>query len=69
MAVTENRKENGHSCFLGGFDPSARIMMSADEMTFVIPSIRLLKMLSTMKDTCLFDTPAWSKIKQRIENK
>ena len=26
-----------------------------------------LKMLSTMKDTCLFDTPAWSKIKQRIE--
>ena len=25
------------------------------------------KMLSTMKNTCLFDTPAWSKIKQRIE--
>ena len=46
---------------------SARIMMPADEMTFVIPAIRLPKMLSTMKDTCLFDTPAWSKIKQRIE--
>lgn len=69
MAVTENRKEGSHSCFLGGFDPSARIMMPANEMTFVIPSVRLPKMLSTMKDTCLFDTPAWSKIKQRIENK
>lgn len=68
MAVSENRKENGHSCFLGGFDPSARIMMPADEMTFVIPAIRLDKMLQTMKNTCLFDTPAWSKIKQRIEN-
>ena len=68
MAVAENRKEDGHSCFLGGFDPSARIMMPADEMTFVIPAIRLVKMLQTMKDTCLFDTPAWSKIKQRIKN-
>lgn len=68
MAVAENRKEEGHSCFLGGFDPSARIMMPADEMTFVIPAIRLVKMLQTMKDTCLFDTPAWSKIKQRIMN-
>ena len=66
MAVAENRKEKGHSCFLGGFDPSARIMMPADELTFVIPAIRLSRMLATMKDTCLFDTPAWGKIKQRI---
>ena len=68
MAVAENRKEDGHSCFLGGFDPSARIMMPADEMTFVIPVIRLDKMLKTMRDTCLFNTPAWGKIKQRIMN-
>lgn len=67
MAVSENRKEDGHSCFLGGLDPSARIMLSADELTFVIPAVRLSKMLQTMRDTCLFDTPAWGKIKQRID--
>ena len=68
MAVSENRKTDGHSCFLGGFDPSARIMMPAEELTFVIPAVRLGKMLQTMRDTCLFDTPAWGKIRQRIEN-
>lgn len=68
MAVSENRKTDGHSCFLGGFDPSARIMMPAEELTFVIPAIRLGKMLQTMRDTCLLDTPAWGKIRQRIEN-
>lgn len=48
------------------FDPSARIMMPADEITFVIPAVRLGKMLQTMRYTCLFDTPAWGKIRQRI---
>lgn len=27
---------------------------------------RLGKMIQTMRDTCLFDTPAWGKIRQRI---
>lgn len=66
MAVSENEKENGHSCFLGGFDPSARAMMLENEMTFVIPSCRLKTMLSTMKECCLFGTEGWGRIRKRI---
>lgn len=66
MAVTENRKENGHSCFLGGFDPSARAMMQANEMTFVIPSCRLHTMLDNLRQCCLFGTEGWGRIRKRI---
>lgn len=66
MAVTENHKEDGHSCFIGGLDPSARAMMQAGELAFVIPACRLHSMLSTFRDCCLFGTEGWGRIRKRI---
>ena len=53
FAVNENRK-NGRSCFVGMLDPSARPLVPADELTFVIPVSRFREMMRTMEDSALF---------------
>lgn len=63
--VLENRKE-GNRTFIGLLDPSARPYFEADVLTYTIPMSRFKKMYHTMRQSCLFDTPAWSKIKKRI---
>lgn len=70
LAVTmrENR-EGGRRAFLGGFDPSVRPYLRASELTFTIPITRFKQMLSTMRDSCLYDTNAWKKVKKRITSK
>lgn len=65
MAVNENRK-NGSSTFLGGFDPSVRPYFEADELSLAIPMSRFRVMYDTMRQSCLFGTHAWEKVKNRI---
>lgn len=64
-AVQENRKK-GRRTFLGLFDPSVRPHINENELSFVIPYSRFAQMYATMRACCLFDTPAWKKVKQRI---
>lgn len=67
-AVTEN-SINGRRTFIGLFDPSVRPYVEPDILSFVIPLSRFKEMYYTMRESCLFDTPAWTKIRERINNK
>lgn len=68
FAVTENRKTDGYRCFLGMLDVSARPLVPSNELVFAIPACRLSTMLTTMKDTCLFNGEAWQRVRNRIVN-
>lgn len=65
FTILENRKD-GKRCFLGFFDPSVRPYFEADILSFTIPMSRFKEMYHTMRESCLFDTHAWGKIKERI---
>lgn len=65
-AVVENQLE-GRRTFLGLFDPSARPYFESNLLSFVIPMFRFKEMYHTMRSSCLFDTRAWGKIRERIE--
>lgn len=64
FATQENRK-GGRSCFLGMLDPSARPLVPANELTFVIPACRFREMLQTMEHSALFQK-AYSAVRRRI---
>ncbi|WP_099462980.1 DUF169 domain-containing protein [Parabacteroides provencensis] len=64
-AVLENRKK-GRSCILGFFDPSVRPYFEPDILSFTIPMFRFKEMYHTMRQSCLYDTHAWKKIKDRL---
>ncbi len=66
QAVTENLR-NGRRTILGGFDPSVRPWLGANELTFTIPMTRFREMYHTMWESCLYDTHAWKKVRERIE--
>lgn len=66
VTVNENRV-NGRRTFLGGFDPSVRPYLRRNELTYTIPASRFREMLATMKDSCLYDTKAWGKVRKRIQ--
>ncbi|MBR3093927.1 MAG: DUF169 domain-containing protein [Bacteroidaceae bacterium] len=66
MTVTENKRQ-GHRCFLGLFDPSVRPWVGKNELSFTIPFSRFVPMMETMKDTFLFGSHAWERIKNRME--
>lgn len=65
QAVQENRN-GGHRCFLGLFDPSVRPWVGADILGFVVPMSRFSGMCGTMRASCLFDTHAWGKVRERV---
>lgn len=65
QAVVENKRQ-GRRTFLGFFDPSVRPYFEADLLSFTIPMSRFKEMYHTMRESCLFDTHAWGKIKERI---
>lgn len=65
LTVLENSKD-GKRCFLGFFDPSVRPYFEENILSFTIPMSRFREMYYTMRESCLFDTHAWSKIKERI---
>ncbi len=64
--TTQENNKGGYRCFLGLFDPSARPYLESNIMSFSIPMSRFKVMYQTMRQSCLFDTPAWSKIRERI---
>lgn len=68
QAIIEN-KRNGRRTFIGGFDPSVRPHLEANVLSFVIPISRFKEMYHTMRDTCLFDTNDWKKVRERISMK
>lgn len=65
QAVIENRR-NGKRTFIGLFDPSVRPYIEANILSFVIPMSRFGEMYHTMRESCLFDTHAWRKVRDRI---
>ena len=64
FAVQENRRK-GRSCFIGLLDPSARPLIPADELTFVIPTCRFTEMWQTMEHSALFQK-AYSVVRKRM---
>ncbi len=64
--LVENRRD-GKRCFLGLFDPSVRPWFGEDELGFAVPMSRFREMLGTMRDSCLFGTHAWERIRERID--
>ncbi len=65
QAVTENIRK-GRRTFIGGFDPSVRPYLGSNELTFTIPMVRFREMYETMRSSCLYDTHAWKKVRERI---
>ena len=66
MTVVENDRQ-GYRCFIGLFDPSVRPYVGTNELSFTIPFSRFSQMMETMKDTFLFGSHAWEKVKYRLE--
>lgn len=64
-AVVENSR-GGKRTFIGLFDPSVRPHVEANILSFVIPISRFKEMYYTMRESSLFDTHAWKKIRERI---
>jgi len=65
MTVVENAR-GGHRCYLGLFDPSVRLWVSPNELSFTIPMSRFKVMLDTMHDCFLFGSHAWERVKTRL---
>lgn len=65
QTVLENRS-GGKRAFLGFFDPSVRPWFEPDILSFTIPMSRFREMYETMRESCLFDTHAWGKVRERI---
>jgi hypothetical protein len=63
--VLENRT-GGKRTFLGLFDPSVRPYFEKDMLSLTIPMSRFRELYDTMRQSSLFDTHAWNKIKERI---
>ena len=69
--VTFAAKENasgGRRCFIGMLDPSARLLVPKDELTFTLPACRFKEMMQTMEQSALF-RKAYSAVRERIEGK
>ena len=64
FAVKEN-KAGGRRCFIGLLDPSARLLVPKDELTFAVPACRFSEMLDTMEQSALF-RKAYSVVRNRI---
>lgn len=68
QTILENRK-GGKKTFIGFFDPSVRPYFEEDIISYTIPMSRFKEMYDTMRSSCLFDTHAWAKIRERIQNR
>jgi hypothetical protein len=66
MTVAENERQ-GHRCFLGLLDPSVRPWVGKNELSFTIPFSRFTQMMETMKETFLYGSHDWEKVRQRLE--
>ncbi|WP_455673235.1 DUF169 domain-containing protein [Phocaeicola sp.] len=64
--VVRENKNDGYRTFIGLFDPSARPYFEENLLSFAIPMSRFKVMYHTMRKSCLFDTHAWGKLRERI---
>ena len=64
-ATLENSK-NGKRTFIGLFDPSVRRYVNENILSFTIPMSRFKEMYYTIKASCLSNTPAWARVRERI---
>lgn len=62
--VAENGRK-GRRTFIGMTDLSAREFVAKDELGFAIPACRLEEMAVTLRESCLWESPAWSRIRSR----
>lgn len=67
QTVQENRR-GGRRTFIGLFDPSVRPYVEADILSYTIPMSRFREMCATMRRSCLYDTHAWKKVRERINS-
>jgi hypothetical protein len=44
-----------------------RPYFEADKLSYTIPMSRFREMCGTMRQSCLFDTHAWGKIRERMD--
>lgn len=65
--VNENRKSGKH-CFIGMMDVSARPYFRPDILSFSIPRSRFMEMCGTMQECCIAGSPAWLKVRKRINS-
>ena len=65
QAAVENAR-GGYRSFIGFFDPSVRPYVDSNILSFTIPMSRFEAMCGTMRQSCLFDTHAWGKVRERI---
>ena len=65
LTVNENR-QGGHRTFLGFFDPSVRPYVESNLLSLTIRMSRFKTMYQTMRNSSLYETHAWAKIKTRI---
>lgn len=68
QTILENRNDD-RKTFIGFFDPSVRPYFEPDIISYTIPMSRFKEMYDTMRSSCLFDTHAWAKIRERIQNR
>ncbi len=64
--VNENKKGGSH-CYIGMLDVSARPFFRRDILSFSIPMSRLKQMMLTLSECCVLDSPAWQKVRKRID--
>ena len=67
-AFFDNNSEDAVTSLFGFFDPSVRPYFEPDILSFMIPMSRFKEMYDTMRSSCLFDTHAWGKIKERMKS-
>lgn len=67
VMVNENRSGGKH-CFIGMLDVSARPYFRPDILSFSIPRSRFVEMCGTMSQCCIVGSPAWLKVKKRINS-
>lgn len=65
--TTNENHSHGTRTFLGCFDVSVRPHLGQNELSYAIPKSRLDTMLKTFTQSCLFNTPAWSRLQSRID--
>lgn len=68
QAVRENRW-GGRSAFIALFDLSVRAWLEPEVLGFVVPMSRFREMCGTMHASCLGGSPAWNRIRERINTK
>lgn len=64
-AMVENAK-GGHRTFVGFLDPSVRLYIESNILSYTVPLSRFRVMYNTMRKSCLFGTHAWKGVRERI---